>query len=258
MGKIAIIAGSGDLPSKVSNQLDLIGRSYEIIPISEGSSFCLGQIGAILKHIKSIGATEVILCGGVKRPSLFKLKLDEVGKKWVKKLGYRVFLGDDALLKGIKRLLAAEGLEILGPQSILQSLLSPAGLLTVRKPSEQDIFDIARGMFVLNSISKADIGQSVVVQEGVVIAVEAIEGTRNMILRSKALKIAENGGVLVKNSKIAQSPDMDLPTIGKETVLECKESGLHGIAVGAGATQIIDLESTKKLANENDIFIIGI
>jgi DUF1009 family protein len=258
MGKIAVIAGSGDLPARVINQLDIMGRAYEVMSIADGSDFRIEQIGKMLERIKSVGAKRIIFCGGVKRPSLFRLKFDKTGKEWFKKLGYRAFLGDDALLKGIKELLIEEGIEIISPQSILSSLLTPYGLLTSRKPSEQDMFDIARGMFVLNVLSRADIGQAVVIQEGVVIAVEAIEGTRNLILRSKQLKISESGGVLVKTSKIDQSTDMDLPTIGKDTVLECKEAGLNGIAIGAGVSQIIDIEITKKLANENNIFIIGV
>lgn len=258
MSKIAVIAGDGDLPLKITERLDKIGKSYEIISVCEGSEFGVGQVGKILKHIRTIGADKIVFCGSIKRPSFLKLKLDKIGKEWLKKLGYRIFLGDDTLLKGIKKLLLSEGLEVVSPQSILNTLLTPKGILTEMPPSDQDMIDIARGIFVLNTMSKADVGQSVVAQEGVIIAIEAIEGTRNLILRSKKLKLNPTGGVLVKTYKIGQTQDIDLPTIGPHTILECKESELNGIALGANVTQIISFQETIKTANDNGIFIIGI
>lgn len=257
MSKIAIIAGEGDLPFKIAERLDTMGHAYEIISISPGSEFCVGQVGKILDHIHAIGAHRVVFCGAIKRLSFFKLKLDRVGKDWFRQLGYRAFLGDDALLKGIKKLLSTEGIEIVSPQSILSTLITPKGVLTTNHPNDQDMIDIARGIFVLNAMSKADVGQSVIVQEGVVIGIEAIEGTKNLILRSKDLKLQPNGGVLIKNSKIGQAQEIDLPTIGMQTIFECQEAGLNGIALGAGLTQIISFEETINLANENGIFIIG-
>jgi DUF1009 family protein len=256
--KIAIIAGEGDLPLKISAQLDLLKNPYEVIQITNGVHSNIGQIGKFLNQIKLAGATRIVFCGSVQRPSLFKLKLDSVGKKWIKKLGYRAFLGDNALLNGIIKLLQEEGIEIISPQSILGSLLTPSGVLTIRHPSEKDMYDIARGIFVLNALSKADVGQSVIIQEGLVLGIEAIEGTKNLILRTKKLKVTEVGGVLIKTSKIGQSTNIDLPTIGSQTIVECKETNLNGIALGAEVTQIIDFEQTVKIANENNIFIVGI
>ncbi len=258
MGKIAVIGGNGNLPSRICSQLDSIGLPYELIHLINNPRFEIGQIGKMIDHIHSLGITKVVFCGGVKRPSLLKLKLDALGKKWLKKLGYKAFLGDDALLKGIKKLLKEENLEIISPQSILNTLLTKPGILTTVHPGEQDIMDIARGVFVLKTLSKADVGQAVVVQEGVVIGIEAIEGTRNLIMRAKDFKLTENGGVLVKTSKVGQALDIDLPTIGEQTILECIEAKLNGIALESNKSQIIDFEKTIELANEHNIFIMGI
>ncbi|MBR1479952.1 MAG: LpxI family protein, partial [Alphaproteobacteria bacterium] len=171
----------------------------------------------------------------------------------------RAFLGDNALLKGIKELLRAEGLNVISPQSILGTLLTPAGVLTTARPSEIDLRDIARGVFVLNTLSRADVGQAVVVQEGVVLGIEAAEGTKRLIERCADLKVSDaRGGVLVKTAKLKQELSIDLPTIGKHTVSEAEHSGLSGIAIGAGASQIIDCDETTALANEKGLFIIGI
>jgi DUF1009 family protein len=107
-------------------------------------------------------------------------------------------------------------------------------------------------------MSKADVGQSLIVQEGVIIGIEAIEGTQELIKRSKDLKISIKGGVLIKTAKTQQDLEIDLPTIGKDTILAVKEAGLSGIALGAGRSQIIDFNDTVKLADQNGIFIIGV
>ena len=187
------------------------------------------------------------------------MKLDATGRKWLRRLGFRAFLGDDALLKGVRALLAEEGLNVIKPQDILETLLTPRGVLTSAKPSEMDLKDIARGLFVLNAMSKADVGQAVVVQEGVVLAIEAAEGTRSLLKRTMPLKLSnEKGGVLVKTAKIDQDQAIDFPTIGSQTILEAKEANLTGIAVGAGSSQIIDFDKTVKLADEHGIFILGV
>lgn len=271
MKNIALIAGGGDLPKKIIEKLELLGESFDVLSIlsssKEGDSddlgaypkFRIGEIGGMLEYIKSIGAKKIIFCGSVKRPSFFSLKLDRVGKEWLRCLGVRAFLGDDALIKGIRKILSDKyGLEIISPQTILGTLLTPEGLLTKTKPSDMDMRDIARGLYVLGIISKADIGQSLIVQEGIILGIEAFEGTKRLIERCKDLRISKSGGVLVKNSKINQDMGIDLPTIGKNTIVEMHESGFSGIALGAQKTQIIDFEETIKLADKLGIFVMGV
>jgi DUF1009 family protein len=130
--------------------------------------------------------------------------------------------------------------------------------MTKKWPSQADLRDIARGIFVLNSLSTADVGQSVIVQEGVVLGIEAIEGTDSLISRCSDLKISKEGGVLVKTSKLGQDDSVDIPTIGPDTVVGSKSAMLSGIAVGAGRSQIIDYETTISIADQNGLFIIGI
>ena len=261
---IAVVAGSGDLPARIIAKLRELKSDFVVVSISGFGSgaypqFALGEIGGMLDYIKSRGVTDAVFCGAVKRPSVFSLKLDSVGKKWLKKLGIRAFMGDDALLKRIRELLREEGLNVLKPQNILSTLLTPSGILTETRPSERDIKDIARGVFVLNTMAKADIGQALTVQEGVVLAVEAAEGTAEMIKRTKTLKLTtELGGVLVKLAKTNQDEAMDLPTIGPKTIMEAKEANLAGVALGARNTQIIDYNETVGLANKHGIFVIGI
>ena len=261
---IAVIAGSGDLPNRIISKLQELKARFIVISIAgfgapEYPQFGLGEVGKILEYIKARGVTDIIFCGAVTRPSIFSLGLDEVGKKWLSKLGIRAFLGDDALLKGIRMLLSNEGLDILKPQEILTTLLTPEGILTNPKPSEADIKDIARGMFVLQTMAKADVGQSIVVQEGVVLAIEAKEGTAGMLQRVSQLKLTTTkGGIMVKTAKVNQDEAIDFPTIGKQTIIEAKGANLSGIALGAHKTQVIDFADTIDLANKNGIFVMGI
>lgn len=261
---ISIIAGGGELPLRIIEKLKTLGTEYYVVSLlgfgpKEYPQFRLGDIGKILDFIKSKHTTEIMFCGNVRRPSLFSLRLDSLGRNWVKRLGIKAFLGDNSLLKGIKDILHEEGLCVISPQSVLGTLLTPRGILTKIMPRDLDLQDIARGIFVLNAMSRADIGQAVVVQEGVVIGVEAAEGTAQLIERCKNLKLTEKkGGVLVKTSKINQEQSIDLPTIGKNTVLEAWKANLAGIAIGAQKSQIIGFTETIELANEKGIFVIGL
>ncbi|MDR0695767.1 MAG: UDP-2,3-diacylglucosamine diphosphatase LpxI [Holosporales bacterium] len=263
-GTIAVVAGSGDLPARVIHQLENIRQPYIVVSIAgdgppEYPTFGVGEVGAMLEHIRSNHARKVLFCGSIKRPSMFSLHLDTMGKDWLKSLGVRAFLGDDALLKGIRKLLEREGLCVISPQSIVGTLLTPSGILTKTLPCEADLKDIARGIFVLNALSKADVGQAVVVQEGVVLGIEAAEGTKRLIERVLDLKISpKRGGVLVKTSKINQDQLMDIPTIGKNTIMEADHAKLSGVALGASVSQIIDYEGTISLADEKGLFVIGI
>lgn len=259
----ALIAGGGFLPLRIIEKLNELGDDFIVISIAgygpaEFPQFKIGQVGHALSFLQARGVTDIIFCGSVKRPSVFALKLDNIGRQWLRKLGLKAFLGDDALLKGIRALLTEEGFNIISPQEILKTLLTPAGILTESRPSEMDLKDIARGIFVLKSLSKADVGQAVIVQEGIVLAVEAAEGTSQLIARSASLKLtSKKGGVLIKTSKINQDQSIDLPTIGPQTISEVINAKLSGIAIGAQVSQIIDFEDTIKLANDAGIFIIG-
>lgn len=261
---IAVIAGSGALPLRIVSKLKELREEFVVISLAgfgslEYPQFEIGEIGKILAYIKERGVTDIVFCGAVKRPSIFSINLDETGKQWLRKLGIRAFLGDDALLKGIRILLANEGLNILRPQEILSTLLTPPGILTRTKPTEMELKDIARGLFVLNMVAKADVGQALVVQEGIVLAIEAKEGTSEMLRRTEHLKLtATKGGVMIKTAKTNQDEAIDLPTIGKQTISEARAANIAGIALGAHKTQIIDFDETIDLADKNDIFIIGV
>ena len=134
----------------------------------------------------------------------------------------------------------------------------PAGRLGKIAPSEADWPDIKRGAAVATALGEADAGQAVVVQQGIVLAIEAVEGTDAMIARSATLKRDGYGGVLVKIAKPQQDKRVDLPTIGLDTVLGAERAGLMGIAIEAGSALLLDREQVIAAADKAGIFVYGI
>jgi hypothetical protein len=155
-------------------------------------------------------------------------------------------------------LINAQGFEIISPKDFLSNLFAPKGILTTRTPDDQDMRDIQRGIQALQVMGPVDIGQAVVVQQGIVLAIEAIEGSAAMIQRSGTLKRQGPGGVLVKIAKKQQTSLVDLPTIGPDTIESVYQAGLQGIAIGADTTQIIHKEQVIRLANQYRLFIISV
>jgi len=193
----------------------------------------------------------------VKRPSFTGLIPDWKCLKLLMKHGKKA-LGDDALLKILIQEMESEGLKVVGIDEILPHLLIKKGVYGRMIPTAQDTSDIKRGIEVARKLGEADVGQAVIVQQGLVLAVEGIEGTDALILRSRALKRKGGRGVLVKTAKPQQDRRADLPTIGPNTVQAAAEAGLSGIAVQADSVLFSEAEKAVKLANQQGIFIIGV
>jgi DUF1009 family protein len=263
---LGIIAGGGVLPGQVA----AAARGAVFIVAIEGFAepevvapyphqfFRLGAIGAIRAALKAAGCDEVVLIGPVKRPSIFALRPDAEGAKYLARIGRAAFAGDDGLLAAVVKVLGEDGFKVLGAHDILNDALGPAGPLAAVAPDEAALADIARGVAVLKIIGAADIGQACVVQQGVVLAVEAMEGTDAMVARAGALALPGAGGVLVKLAKPGQERRADLPTIGVNTVLRAREAGLRGVAFEAGGTILADRQAMIETADEAGLFLVGV
>jgi hypothetical protein len=147
---------------------------------------------------------------------------------------------------------------VLGAHEILAEPAAPAGVLSRAAPDAQAMADIARGTEVARALGGADVGQGCVVQQGIVLAVEAAEGTDAMLARCAALARSGPGGVLVKLVKPGQERRADLPTIGAETVAAARQAGLRGIAFEAGGTILADRAATIAAADEAGLFLLGL
>lgn len=267
--KLGIIAGNDDLPRRVIERCRKIQRPYFVLAIKgqtdpqtvDGSDHVwvrLAAVGKALEHMKAAGVKELVLAGGIRRPSWTELRPDRVGAKWLAKLAKHA-RGDDSIFRILTAELEKEGFRIVGAEDIIgDEILAPEGSLGSCAPDEQAEQDIKRGLDVAAHLGRVDVGQSVIVQQGIVLGVEAVEGTNELIKRCAELKRPGPGGVLIKIPKPGQDRRIDLPTIGPETVRLAHTSGLRGIAVEAGGVQILGKPEVIRLADELGIFMVGI
>ncbi len=222
----------------------------------------LGAVGEILRYLKANKVTHIVMAGAMHRPSWSEIKLDWKGTQWFARMGLAKMglkaSGDDGLLTSIVGLLKAEGFDVISATDILTDLLAPEGVMGRYQPEKTDWQDILRGREVAHLLGAGDIGQAVVVQEGLVLGVEAIEGTEALLARCSALRREGRGGVLVKMAKPHQSRSVDLPTIGVATIHQAKVAGLRGIAIEAGSTQILDQKAVVQAADDAGLYLIGI
>jgi DUF1009 family protein len=151
-----------------------------------------------------------------------------------------------------------EGFRVIGMQDIMQEAVAPRGVLTNASPDAQAMTDVNRGVQVARLLGSADVGQGCVVQQGLVLAVEAIEGTDAMLARAGALRREGIGGVLVKLVKPNQDKRADLPTIGPDTVRHAAAAGLRGVAFEAQATILAEREACLAVANAAGLFLLGL
>jgi UDP-2,3-diacylglucosamine hydrolase len=267
-GPLGILAGGGTLPRRVAEAAAAQGRPVFIVAFAgqfdpatvEGFphiALRIGEAGRIIAEMRKAGVVDLVMAGGVRRPSISELGLDWRGVQLFARIGVRA-LGDDGLLAAIGQELEREGFRLMGVSEILAGGVIPAGLMGHHQPDEQARADIAHGFEVARALGAVDIGQAVVVQQGLVLGVEAIEGTDALLRRVGPLKREGPGGVLVKVAKPQQDRRIDLPTIGPATVRLAAEAGLRGIAVEAGVTILLDQTEAVAAADAAGLFLIAI
>jgi DUF1009 family protein len=267
--KLAIIAGGGELPARLVAACRKAGRACFVLALEghadpaqipndvEQAWIRLGGAGRGLRLMREAGVEELVMAGPVRRPTLMELRPDWRTALFFAKVGLKA-LGDDGLLRAVIGELEQEGFRVVGVDSILDDLLASAGVWGTVRPDAQAEADIARGLEVLRSLGALDIGQAVVVQQGIVLGVEAVEGTAALIERCGGLRREGPGGVLVKIAKPGQERRADLPTVGVLTVRQARSAGLRGIAVEAGNTLVVQRQEMMTEAEAAGLFIVGV
>jgi hypothetical protein len=267
--KLGIIAGSGPLPVKVAAAARAAGRGVFIIGLEGFADPALlaawpheirrlGAAARIIAALREHGCKDLVMIGPVRRPSLLDLRPDAEGAKLLARVGRAAFAGDDGLLAAVIRVLTEEGFAVIGAHEIIREAVAPSGVLTTAKPDAQAMTDIERGIAVARLLGAADVGQGCVVQQGLVLAVEAIEGTDAMLVRAGGLRREGIGGVLVKLVKPNQDKRADLPTIGPDTVRHAAAAGLRGVAFEARATILAEREACLAAADAAGLFLLGL
>ena len=267
--KLGIIAGGGTIPQLLNNRCLETGRDFFVLAI-EGNACSdyftekvphqwirIGQAGTGFKRFAEEKVQDVVMIGTIKRPSFKELVPDLRTAAFFAKIGAKA-LGDDGILRALVNELESEGMNVRGIHEVMPELLIKEGVLGKHKPDKKAITDIRRGVEVALALGRLDVGQAVVVQQGLVLGVEGIEGTDRLLLRCGEYKRKGEGGVLVKLRKPQQDMRIDLPTVGLRTIQNAAASGLRGIAVHAGNGLIVDQAEVIELANKEGLFIIGI
>jgi len=265
---LGIIAGGGFLPRQLIESCIKEGRGVFVAAV-EGETYPetvkdvphvwlrLGALGAALEHFRKAGAKELVLAGKINRPRISSLRPDTMGAKLIARLGLSLLGGDAAMLKTIIAFLEEQGFRIVGIDDLMKDLVAPAGALGKIAPDKQAESDIALGMRVARAIGAFDVGQAAIIKTGLVLGIEAAEGTDALIERCSELRGEGKGGVLVKVRKPVQENRVDLPAIGIQTVELVHRAGFAGIAIEAGHSLIVGRREVVEAANAAGLFIFG-
>ena len=275
MGKLGLIAGGGSLPVEIAQHCEQAGRPFFVARLTgfagpemadfPGTEVGLGEFGKCIRALKRAGCKSICLAGQVGRPDFAQLKLDLRGVAMLPSMLLAARKGDDALMRVVMQEFTKEGFAIEGAQEAKPDLTLGVGALGRVAPGPEHLADIERALLVAREIGRLDIGQGAVVCDGLVLAVEAQEGTDAM-LRRVATDISPEvrgrpgayRGVLAKAPKPIQETRIDMPTIGLATIQRVAAAGLAGIAGEAGRLLVLDREQVIEMADELGLFVVGV
>jgi hypothetical protein len=263
--RIGLIAGEGRLPFLVAEAAKEKGFRVVAVAIKEEASpeleqavdciywLHVGELGKLIRTFQKERIKRAVMAGKVQKRHLFsQIKPDLRATLLYVRLRER---NDDAILSGVCEELRKEGIEILECSSLVSSLLVPPGVLTSRHPSEWERKDIEFGRRMARGIAGLDIGQTVVVKNGSVLAVEAIEGTDLAIRRGA--EWGGRGAVVVKVAKPQQDMRFDVPVVGKSTLEVMQEVSASVLALEAGKVIAVDKEEMLRIAEDAGISVVA-
>ena len=272
---LGIIAGGGDLPRAVAQSVSADGRKVFIMALTGSASGdwladfphewgSPGAPGLAFKAFRGAGVTDILLAGQVDRPKFSEMKLDTKGVLLLPRALKAARQGDDGLLRFIVTMFEEEGFRGVGVAEAAPGLICGAGDLGRLSPSDEHRADMDRAFAIVKALGTQDVGQAAVVCDGLPLAVEAAEGTDQMLVRVAGLREAIRGtpqnrrGVLVKALKPTQDAKTDLPVIGIATLERAAAAGLAGIGLQAGGALIVDKQAVAARADALGLFVTGV
>jgi DUF1009 family protein len=274
MNKLGLIAGGGALPIVLATHCDAVGRPLFVIRLKgfadhaletfDGVESGLAELGKGISALRHAGCASVCFAGKVDRPDLGALKPDLRGLAALPGAIAAARKGDDGLLTFLIREFEREGFAVEGAHEVMKGLTLAKGAAGRHSPNAEDMEDIGRAIEAARVVGRLDIGQAAVACRGLILALEAQEGTDAMLDRVAGLPDALRGnrerprGVLAKAAKPGQELRVDLPTIGPETVRRAARAGLAGIVGEAGQLLVLRRPETVGLADEAGLFIWGV
>lgn len=266
MKTIGLLAGVGRLPVEFARAASGMGFTVIAVGVVPGVdpelaavagkyyAVSVGELGRIIAILKEEGAHEVTMLGKVTKELMFTggVRLDERAQKLLAGLTDN---RDDTIMLAFVRELAGEGIGVLDQTALIRALMPAPGVITRRPPTAAEEADMEFGLRMAKEIGGLDIGQTVVVKNKAVLAVEAIEGTDACIRRGGQL--GRGGAVVAKVAKPGQDLRFDVPTVGVATITAMIESGAGALVIEAGRTLLVDRDKVVDLADANNIAIVA-
>ena len=267
--RVGLIAGNGRFPFLVLEAARSLGHEVTVIAIKEETDrgieaiavaagydthwVSLVHLGRLLSILKEAQVTHALMAGQVKHNQLFSGELPDLA--WLSVLRRLKSRNTDALISAVADVLADRGIELIDSTGFLQPLLAKGGSLTQRSPDPDEVTDLDFGYRMADALAGLDIGQTVVVKDRAVVAVEAMEGTDAVIRR--AGRVAGQGTRVVKVAKLAQDMRFDVPAIGLETIVSMRSVGASILSVDAGQTLLLDGPDVLRAADNAGIAVVG-
>ncbi len=266
---LGLIAGKGDLPKAVASEVKKMG--YRVIAIAlqppadeslkafvdDFHKIRIGRFGEIIKLLKKFSITEAVMVGKVPKSLLYQDKKSLLPDlRAIKFLLSLKDYSDNTFMQAISTELEKDGIKLLKTPTFIKNLLTPEGVLTKKHPQKTQWRDIEFGWKIAKEIGRLDIGQTIVVKGTAVMAIEAIEGTDEAIMRGGNL--AKQGAVIIKVSKPQQDMRLDVPVVGVDTILTMKKVNAKVLAIEAGKSIIVDREKFIKEADKAKVAVVGI
>jgi len=260
---IGLFFGDTEFPKKILYKLKKKNKKYIIIDLSKkkffrknlhSQSFGIGQFGKIFKFLSENKCKKVLFAGKIHKPKLSSLKVDFKGFYYLPKIIKAAKLGDAAILKVIIKILTKEKIKVISSNTYNPELTLSKGCYTKSKPNKKNLVSINMGIKSLKMINPHNHVQGLIVKDSSIMAKEKIQGTKKMLESIRKEKNSQ--GILIKFPKKNQDLRIDLPTIGFDTLKDCKKSGIKGIVLKSKQNIFIDKNKSIKFANKNKIFII--
>lgn len=272
-GPVGLIAGGGRLPVEVAEAIEASGRKVVVAGIDgeadavlgrpEVRCFRWGQIGGAIDYFASRDARDLVIVGTItRRPDFRALRLDAGTWRRLPRILQALVGGDDSVVRKALRLIEAEGFRVRGIAEVAPALLAGEGALGRHRPDAAALADAAFAMRALAALGPYDVGQSAVIIDRRIVALEGAEGTDRMLARVAELKESgrlsdKRGGILVKRAKPGQELRTELPAIGPVTVAAAGAAQLAGVVIEAGRTIIADRADTIAAADRCAMFLFG-
>ena len=265
-GPLGLIAGNGQFPFLVAKAAKRLGRRVCLIKlreetdagldelVDESYEISLGQLGSCIAALKKAGATEAIMAGQVRHRQIFSGIVPDLTLMGV--LARLAFKNTDSLIGGVADALERDGIKLISSVSLLADQLAGEGMMSGRKLSSEQARAVEYGVGIASELGRLDLGQTVVVKDRAVVALEAMEGTDEAIARGA--RIAGPGVVVVKMAKPKQDMRFDVPVVGARTLDALKAGKAAVLAVEAHMTLLLDKPEFLQRAEESGIAIVGV